>query len=184
MAPNHAPSEAPAWEGLAVKSNSRRAPVIVAVVALGALAAMVLGIWLAYSSWKHQPWTHQLMWTELRPGDCLTGSDLGLGTGGQWPYTVSAVPCTQRHLAEVIFAGNLWPASLTAFPGESAVTNTVDNRCQSELFAYAGEAEAALNYDSIAPVGGSDWGSGDRRVVCLAYEPGFPLFHSLRVKHH
>jgi len=52
MAPNHAPSEAPAWEGLAVKSKSRRAPVIVAVVALGALAAMVLGIWLAYSSWS------------------------------------------------------------------------------------------------------------------------------------
>jgi hypothetical protein len=153
----------------------------VAVVVLGAVAAIVFGIWLAYSSWRHQPWTHQLTYTQLRPGDCLTGSDLGLGTGSAWPFQVSAVPCTQRHLAEIIFAGNLWPASLAKFPGEDAVTTTVDNRCQSALFAYAGQSESALIYDSIAPVGGSDWNSGDRLVVCMAYEPGYPLFHSVKV---
>ena len=153
---------------------------VLAVVVLAALVAMVFGVGLAYKSWRNRPWTHQLTYTQLRPGDCVTGSNLGLGTSSAWPYQVSAVPCTQRHLAEVIFAGNLWPASLAKFPGENAVGTTVDNRCQTALYAYAGESEAALTYDAIAPVG-SDWNSGDRRVVCLAYEPGYPLFHSVKV---
>jgi hypothetical protein len=149
-------------------------------VALGGLAAMVLGIWLAYSSWQHRPWTRQLTFTQLRPGDCLTGSDLGLGTGSAWPYTVTAVQCTERHLAEITFAGDLWPKSLATFPGENTVTDTVDNRCQSALYAYAGESQPALTYDSIAPGGGSDWASGDRLVVCMAYEPGIALRRSLK----
>ena len=119
---SHTSSAAPSWEGHAAANNSRRTLLIVAVVVLGALAAMVLGIWLAYSSWQHRPWTHQLTvdqlrnrpWTrqltesQLRPGDCLTGSNLSPGTAGiwsytasGWPYTVTAVACNQRHLAEV-----------------------------------------------------------------------------------
>jgi Septum formation len=178
----HTSSPAPRWEGRAAANNSRRALLIVAVVVLGALAAMVLGIWLAYSSWQHRPWTHHLTFTQLRPGDCLAGSNLGLGSGSAWPYTVSAVPCTQPHLAEITFAGNLWPTSLATFPGVDAVTNIVDNRCQSALYTYAGESQPSLLYDSIAPGNARDWAAGNRLVVCMAYEKGISLRRSVKAK--
>jgi hypothetical protein len=50
--------------------------------------------------------------------DCLTGSDLGLGTGGTWPDLVTVMPCTQRHTAEVFFAENAWPQSM-AYSGNN-----------------------------------------------------------------
>lgn len=179
-----AANQAPAWEALAAATRSRRASLVVAVVLLSASVAMILGIWLAYSSWKHRPgaWTRQLTFTRLRPGDCLTGSNLGLGTGSAWPDTVTAVPCTQWHLAEVMFAGNLWPAS-AAYPGDIPMGNTVNYRCLSALYAYAGRSNPSLSYDSVAPSGGSDWASGDREVVCLAYEPGVALLHSVKATH-
>jgi len=150
-------------------------------VAIFALVAVlgVVGL-VQRSSPRPTPGTRQLTFNQLRPGDCLTGSNLGLGSGSPWPETVTAVPCTQRHLAEITFAGNLWPLSLTTFPGENAVTDIVDNRCQSALYAYAGESNPWLTYDSVEPGAGSDWASGDRRVVCMAYESGITLRRSIK----
>jgi hypothetical protein len=186
MAAEQPPQDAPAWKGLAA-SKSRRGALVVAGMAAAGVVAVILGIGLAAqsSSPARRPtaWTRQLTVDQLRPGDCLTGSDLGLGTGSAWPYTVTAVPYIQRHLAEITFAGNLWPAALATCPGDGAVNNMVDDRCQSALYAYAGQAQQAqpaLTYDSVAPSGGVDWSSGDRKVVCMAYEPGIPLQRSVK----
>lgn len=114
----------------------------------------------------------QLTVDQLQPGDCLRGSDMGLGTGSTWPDLVTAVPCTQQHIAEVFFAGNAWPQSLAAYPGDDAVKNTADDRCNTAFAAYDGATpdESAFTYDSIAP-DSSTWPDGDRSLVCIAYKP-------------
>jgi DivIVA domain-containing protein len=113
----------------------------------------------------------QLTVDQLQPGDCLRGSDIGLGTDSTWPSLVTAVPCTQQHVAEVFFAGNAWPQSLAAYPGDDAVNNTANDRCDTAFAAYDGTApdESAFTYDSITP-DSSTWPGGDRSLVCVAYK--------------
>ena len=41
--------------------------------------------------------TGQLAIGQLQPGDCLAGSNLGLGRGRPWPDLVTAVPCIKEH---------------------------------------------------------------------------------------
>jgi DivIVA domain-containing protein len=110
---------------------------------------------------------------QLMAGDCLTGSNLGLGTSSPWPDTVTAVPCTQQHIAEVFFAGNAWPQSL-AFPGADAVNSTASDRCGTAFTAYDGLTpdESVFTYDTVSPNTASDWapGDGDRLLVCVAWE--------------
>ncbi len=62
---------------------------------------------------------------------------MGLGTDSVWPDYVTAVPCTQRHAAEVFFAGNGWPQSL-AYPGDNTVGNEAFDRCANTIAAYVG----------------------------------------------
>ena len=114
----------------------------------------------------------QLTVDRLQLGDCLRGSDMSLGTESTWPDLVTAVPCTQQHIAEVFFAGNAWPQSLAAYPGDDAVNNTADDRCDTAFAAYDGATsdESAFTYDSITP-DSSTWPDGDRSLVCVAYKP-------------
>jgi hypothetical protein len=109
---------------------------------------------------------------QLRTGDCLTGSDMGLGTGNPWPYLVAAVPCSGPHLAEVFFAGNAWPKSLAAYPGDNAISDQGFERCTSAFSAYDGIESTAsdISFDYVDPSGGDDWASGDRWLVCVAYQ--------------
>jgi hypothetical protein len=126
---------------------------------------------------------HQLQYDQLRPGDCLTGSNMALGTGGQWPELVTAVPCTRTHLAEVYFAANYWPQSLTTYPGYKAVFNQALDRCLLAFNAYDGIPSSLSSFSIVymAPPGSSDWASGDRRVVCVAYPTGrTPVKYSIK----
>ena len=114
----------------------------------------------------------QLTVDQLQVGDCLRGSGMGLDSSSAWPDLVTAVPCTQRHTAEVFFAGNAWPQSLAAYPGDDAVNNTANDRCDTAFAAYDGTTpdESAFTYDSITP-DSSTWPDGDRSLVCVAYMP-------------
>ena len=123
----------------------------------------------------------QLTWDELGPGDCLAGSDMGLGNSKPWPDLVTRVACTQRHEAEVFFAGNIWPLSL-AYPGKSAIDNHAWTRCNTTFTGYDGIAAAfegndtpnsAFTFTDIANDDSSDWAAGTRRLVCVAYKPNF-----------
>lgn len=123
---------------------------------------------------------HLANW-QLRPGDCLTGSNLGLGTGDTWPYMVAAVPCTDWHLAEVFFSRKSWPRSL-AYPGDNAISDQGHARCLTEFKAYDGtdnSASAFMIY-FVIPSGGDDWASGDRQLVCVAYLSGAPVDYSIK----
>ena len=109
---------------------------------------------------------------QFRPGDCLTGAALGLGSGRTWPYMVAAVPCTDPHLAEVFFAGNAWPTSPTAYPGDNAISDQGYARCLTAFSAYdgTGTSASAFSIYYITPYS-DNWASGNRWLVCLAYDP-------------
>lgn len=153
--------------------------VMVGVIAALTVSVLIVGLAALRSSARPQAPTSarstsappQLTEDQLHPGDCLRGSNLGLGTDSTWPSLVTAVPCTQQHVAEVFFAGNAWPQSLAAYPGDDAVNNTADDRCDIAFAAYDGTAsdESSFTYDFLIP-DSSTWPDGDRSLVCVAYK--------------
>jgi hypothetical protein len=160
----------------AAPDKSRRNALIMVGVVLVALAAVIAAMAFTSSS------ARQLTEDQLQPGDCLTGSNLGLGSGGDWPAEVTAVPCTQRHLAEVFFAGNAWPQSLTSYPGFNTASDRGYARCLTAFTAYdgIGNSASAFMIYSIVPADANDWGSGDRELVCVAYQQGVPVDYSIK----
>ena len=123
---------------------------------------------------------------DLRPGDCLTGSNLSLNTSNSLPTTFEAVPCRQRHIAEVFYSSNYWAAN-KAFPGDTAAGNQATAACDKAFAAYIGVPYSNSGYNfKVAYPGSDDWASGDRSVQCFAYLPttndpgGAPLYVSIR----
>ena len=156
----------------------------IAMAGVGFLA--LLGVVLVTTSASPStPSTGELREDQLRSGDCLQGSNLVLGSGNffAWPHLVMAVPCAQQHLAEVFFAGNTWPQS-RAFPGENVTANQGLARCRSAFRAYDGivPSASAFTIDYITPDSAA-WASGNRRVICVAYEPGAPVTFSIKGSH-
>jgi hypothetical protein len=172
------PAPLPGWAGpqdASYKRGGRRAGW--RYVRWGPLAIFSLGLAAAVVATligTVPPLTGHRSLGELRPGVCLTGSNLGLGTDSTWPQWVTAVPCTSQHLGEVFFAGNAWPQSM-AYPGDSAVIDQADARCLSEFFAYDGidNSGSAFTFEPVAPWPADDWASGDRWLVCIAYKQTF-----------
>jgi hypothetical protein len=118
---------------------------------------------------------------QLRAGDCLTGSNLGLGTNSTWPNMVTAVPCTDPHLAEVFFSANAWPRSMP-YPGYNAVGDDADGACFSAFSAYDGidSSASSFTFQDIIPIPAGDWASGDRQLVCVAYQPEKAVDYSIK----
>ena len=190
------PQDVPAGDGIAAPRSQRGALVvagglITTSVALAVLAAVIIFVSLAHSaSARHlaakrlqlAERRYQLTESQLRAGDCLTGSDLNLENDSAWPSIFTELSCTQPHLAEVFYVGYPWPASLATYPGDSAVFKIADDRCSAAFTAYDGVAEFAsrLGSDIEVPTTVSDWATGDREVVCVAYNPGPPLNHSIK----
>ena len=182
------PRDTPAWEGLAARGrNYRRDVVAAAGLVLGALVVLVLMVSLAPSSQARRPPKppQQLTEDQLQAGDCLTGSNMGLGTGSAWPETVTVVPCTQRHIAEVYYVGYPWPlVASNAYPGDQAVFKVEDERCTAAFKTYDGidvPSVSVLLHDEIGPTPASSWESGNREVVCVAYYSGnLVLRHSFK----
>jgi hypothetical protein len=108
--------------------------------------------------------------TQLRVGDCLTGADLQLDTDKPWPRLAEAVPCGQRHTAEVFLANDsYWPANL-AYPGSGTIVTAADAACNGAFRAYVGISYAKSRYTwtNMFP-DASTWLVGDRGLHCVAY---------------
>jgi hypothetical protein len=122
---------------------------------------------------------------QLRSGDCLEG-DQSLINDNTWPDYVAVVPCTQRHIGEVFFAGNAWPQSM-AYPGNSKVDDQARARCDAAFFKYDGMdyQDSIFSYEFVPP-DNTTWPSGDRFMACVAYEPNsqgseaVPLNYSIK----
>jgi hypothetical protein len=165
----------------------RRTALIAASVGAGvliALAALIAVIVARHSSTS----ANQLTWDQMQPGDCLTGSNMGLGNSTPWPDYVTRAACTQPHEAEVFFAGDNWPQSL-AYPGKKTIDDQAHARCATAFTGYDGIAytASAFTFDSIFDDDASDWASGDRSLDCVAYEPsssgpsgGAPVDYSIK----
>jgi hypothetical protein len=170
---------------------SRRKGLVVAGVGVVMLAAPITVIEVTNSSTpstnQSTQSTNQLSADQLRPGDCLAGSNMDLPSSTPWPDYVTRVPCTKRHEAEVFFAGDIWPQS-QAFPGKGAIDSQSYARCDEAFAAYDGidVSQSAFTDTAIVP-DSSDWASGDRSLECVAYEPsssgpsgGAPVNYSIK----
>ena len=118
------------------------------------------------------PAASQLTWDQLQPGDCLAGSNMGLGAGTPWPDSVTQVACTQPHEAEVFYAGSIYPHT-PAYPGEKAVDSQAVARCTASFATYDGasESESLFSFAYIVDDASADWSSGGNYVACVAFEP-------------
>lgn len=156
-----------------------------AIFGLGVVAAVVATLIATVP-----PLTGHVSMGDLRQGDCLTGSSLDLGGSNPWPDWVAGAPCTSQHLAEVFFAGNAWPQAM-AYPGDAAVGDQADARCQAEFKAYDGidNSTSAFTISSVVPGPADDWASGDRQLICVAYQAtpapveGTPVDYSIKGSH-
>ena len=174
------------WVPQAGPGHSQRRVLVAVGVGVGvlvALAALIAVIVTRITSTSD----NQLTWDQLRPGDCLAGSNMGLGNSKPWPDEVTRVACPQPHEAEVFFAGDNWPQS-KAYPGDSAVSSQAAERCNAVFTAYDGieSGRSAFWITTIVP-DSSDWGSGDRSLECAAYKPsssgpsgGTPVDYSIK----
>jgi hypothetical protein len=163
---------------------------IVLAVSIGfSVLTALLAIIGAKTSSAHA--ANQLTWDQLRPGDCLAGSSMGLGQSTPWPDFVTRVACTKPHEAEVFFAGDNWPQSL-AYPGKQAVDGQADARCEAAFAAYDGtdSTVSTFMYDSVFDDDSSDWSSGARSLECVAFAPmasgpsgGAPVDYSIKGSH-
>jgi uncharacterized protein DUF2510/putative regulator of septum formation len=106
---------------------------------------------------------------QLRAGDCLQGPP-DINTANSWPDIATAVPCRDRHLAEVYFSANYWPAAM-AFPGHATIAHQARTECRKAFQAYNGVPPEASVYSFrwIYPWGRADWDSGDGGLLCTAY---------------
>jgi hypothetical protein len=116
---------------------------------------------------------------DLQAGDCLTGSDLSLGSGSPFPATLNVVPCTQQHVAEVFLAATPWPLAM-AYPGDIAVGNLGRDRCESAFPVYHGinADQSPLTITYVVP-DSDTWSVNDRTLICIAYSGGL-MDHSIK----
>jgi hypothetical protein len=169
--------------------GSLRDLLIMICAGLACLVAFVVAA--RFTSESATPSRTQLTVDQLQPGDCLTGSNMDLGTSSPWPDEVTSVPCTRPHLAEVIFAGDAWPQS-AAYPGDDTIGSQAADRCDTALAGYTGGNQRYIQdfvTESIVP-DRTGWTGGDRSLVCVAYEfaagqpVGASVSYSIRARHH
>jgi Septum formation len=165
--------------------SPRRGALIMAGGGVALLAALIAVIAVRSS---FTPSATQLAFSQLQPGDCLAGSNMGLDTGTPWPESVTRVACTKPHEAEVFFAGSIWPQSL-AYPGQKVIDNQSNARCEAAFASYDGTDYQTSMFTMLYIVNddSTDWASGDRSLECIAYKPsssgpsgGTPLDYSIK----
>ncbi|HVN13283.1 MAG TPA: TIR domain-containing protein, partial [Kineosporiaceae bacterium] len=177
----------------------RRRRLEAVAVGVASLAVLgVLGAILFLSSNPKQPTSiaqpgRPVNIHKLVGGDCLlTPQDYahsGSTTSNYWadsqaalPQVLSVVPCGQPHSAEVVVSSNVNGSATASYPGDTAINNEWSSQCESAFETYVGipYRDSTLAYTGISP-DASSWSSGDRQLLCIAYNPtGDTLLGSIR----
>lgn len=116
----------------------------------------------------------------MKVGDCLDDGDDAEGDG-----TVTRVPivkCSVSHDSEVIASIELKGAN-SAFPGDDAVKDSADRKCNApyETFTGATLKTTLLDYTYYFPSAAS-WQQGDRQILCVVYNPDGRVTGTLKGK--
>jgi hypothetical protein len=142
---------------------------IAVVSAVCGASLIVLSPWPVRISYK-PPAVSELTYSQLKAGDCLTGSGLHLNVRGDRPRFYAVVPCNETHEAEVFGFGN-WPQNLR-FPGANVVYRQAVVLCGHEFQKRFHSPAAKLVFTITAEVPSpATWKTGDRTLTCIAYRP-------------
>jgi Septum formation len=111
-----------------------------------------------------------LLVTQLRDGDCLTGANLNLNLNTPWPKLAQAVPCSQSHTAEVFYANNNFWSNSGSYPGDTTVQKDATAACDSAFQSYVGISYEQSMYSWADIVtNAASWTTGSRGLHCVAY---------------
>jgi hypothetical protein len=87
-----------------------------------------------------------------------------------WPHLTQVVPCSQAHLAEVIYANLNYFAQNAAYPGSDTIADDARAACDNAFQSYVGLSYEQSEYTWTDVVPGADtWVKGDRALHCMAY---------------
>jgi hypothetical protein len=113
---------------------------------------------------------------ELKVGDCFDDPQ-----GASVITDVQHHPCTESHVAEVVFLGKLPEA--TTVPADGIVQDWVGRNCIPAWEGYTGKdwaSESILTMGFYQP-NSEGWASGDRVVVCYTVRTDLvPMTSSVR----
>jgi hypothetical protein len=138
----------------------------VALICIGALAvALFGGKGTTTTTTGGNPTAHASTETAvkvetLRVGDCVNG--LEEGDISKLP----AISCSEPHEGEVV--GD-YQVSGSSYPGESAITDEANDKCNDILLAYSPSTkdDQSIGIYFVYPTV-SSWAQGDRQVLCIA----------------
>ena len=169
------PRKRPRWLLPALAGAVVLIVVVVLVLTLGSGSgktptAQQSGTAAATASGGAPPTTGNLLLKQYQVGDCLTGANLKLNEETPWPHVAQAVPCSQAHLAEVIYA-NLNFFSASTYPGLTTVTDEARAACDSAFQSYVGIAYSQSEYTwtDVVP-SATTYPGGDHALHCIAYQ--------------
>jgi hypothetical protein len=141
-------------------------------IALTMIAGAVIGLTVFRP--KPTPTVGTINILQLRAGDCLTGPGLPFqGTGKPWPWELQAVPCTEQHVAEVVYAdNNQWPDT-EAFPGYAALVKQGSDKCEAAFTSYDSIkwSDSIYRLWQLVPFTETGWTDPPRELACVAYYP-------------
>lgn len=101
----------------------------------------------------------------LTVGDCIGSAAAGDGEVS----SVATVPCDEPHDDEVYFDFEL---AGDDYPGEDAIFTEANQGCSEAFAEFVGIAydDSQLEFTYYYPTVES-WGSGDRLITCIIYDP-------------
>ncbi len=138
-------------------------------IRVGLIAAVAALAWVGVSFLTaNQP--------RLHVGDCFTEPSEVDRTEN------TVVPCSQPHDGEVLFVGDVAPAT-DAFPSDDAFFEFETDRCLTAFQQYTGIDFTVDQRYGMAPIRptAEEWRAGQRKVVCYVYQiDGSKLTESIR----
>ena len=98
-------------------------------------------------------------WTELRIGDCFSFTDKSEDVD-----TVTAAPCSESHVYEVFYVGQLAGGE---YPSVDVLDADVNERCTPAFEAYVEhDYQTSVWYGSYVAPAEDAWNDGEHTLVC------------------
>ncbi len=122
----------------------------------------------------------KVSWNELKTGDCFNG----LTDAAGWKDTdvsPTRVDCRSPHEEEV--TGTFTLPGGSRYPGDDAVDDASDARCETDFERYVGidYDSSAYDYYYATPYPWH-WRQGDHKAICVADDPDHPMDNTISLR--